>query len=173
MNRRALPPFTSEMTKRERVMALAYIPVHAVLLPLGMTWLSVYAGLIDEVTANVLCYSIGFIYMLVFEFRFLRREFDPLCDHPLHCALEIIAGYLLMMVCNYCTSLILLAVLPDASNPNNGAIMDMAKIDMRWVKAMTVFLAPPVEELMFRAGIFGTLRRRSRSEPARKRRKLP
>ena len=103
-----------------------------------------------------------FIYMLVFEFRFLRREFDPLCDHPLHCALEIIAGYLLMMVCNYCTSLILLAVLPDASNPNNGAIMDMAKIDMRWVKAMTVFLAPPVEELMFRAGIFGTLRRRSR-----------
>lgn len=32
MNRRALPPFTSEMTKRERVMALAYIPVHAVLL---------------------------------------------------------------------------------------------------------------------------------------------
>ena len=131
MNRRALPPFTSEMTKRERVMALAYIPFHVLLLPLGMTWLSVYAGLIDEVTANVLCYSIGFIYMLIFEFRFLRRDFDPLCDHPLHCALEIIAGYLLMMVCNYCTSLILLAVLPTASNPNNGAIMDMAKIDMR------------------------------------------
>ena len=101
MNRRALPPFTSEMTKRERVMALAYIPFHVLLLPLGMTWLSVYAGLIDEVTANVLCYSIGFIYMLIFEFRFLRRDFDPLCDHPLHCALEIIAGYLLMMACNY------------------------------------------------------------------------
>ena len=154
MNRKALPPFTSEMTKRERVMALAYIPFHVLLLPLGFSWLSVYAGLIDEVTANVLCYSIGFIYMLVFEFRFLRREFDPLCDYPLHCALEIIAGYLLMMVCNYCTSLILLAVLPDASNPNNGAIMDMAKIDMRWIKAMTIFLAPPVEELMFRASRF-------------------
>ena len=56
MNRRALPPFTSEMTKRERVMALAYIPFHVLLLPLGMTWLSVYAGLIDEVTENVLCY---------------------------------------------------------------------------------------------------------------------
>ena len=111
MNRRALPPFTSEMTKRERVMALAYIPFHVLLLPLGMTWLAIYAGLMDEVTANVLCYSIGFIYMLVFEFRFLRRDFDPLCDHPLHCALEIIVGYLLMMVCNYCTSLILLAVL--------------------------------------------------------------
>ena len=59
MGKRALPPFTSEMTKRERVMALAYIPVHAVLLPLGFSWLSVYAGLIDEVTATVLCYSIG------------------------------------------------------------------------------------------------------------------
>ena len=162
MNRRALPPFTSEMTKRERVMALAYIPVHIALLPLLLTWLSVYAGVMDEVTANVLCYSIGFIYMLIFEFRFLRREFDPLCDHLLRCALEIIAGYLLMMVCNYCTSIIILAVLPTASNPNNGAIMDMANIDLRWVKAMTVFLAPPVEELMFRAGIFGGLRRRSR-----------
>ena len=162
MEKRALPPFTSEMTKRERVMALAYIPFHVLLLPMGFSWLSVYAGLMDEVTANVLCYSIGFIYMLIFEFRFLRRDFDPLCDHPLHCVLEIIAGYLLMVVCNYCTSLILLAVLPTASNPNNGAIMDMAKIDMRWIKAMTVFLAPPVEELMFRAGIFGALRRRSR-----------
>lgn len=162
MNRRALPPFTSEMTKRERVMALAYIPVHVALLPLLLTWLSVYAGVMDEVTANVLCYSTGFIYMLIFELRFLRREFDPLCDHLLRCALEIIAGYLLMMVCNYCTSIIILAVLPTASNPNNGAIMDMASIDLRWVKAMTVFLAPPMEELMFRAGIFGTLRRRSR-----------
>lgn len=162
MNRKALPPFTSEMTRRERVMALAYIPVHIALLPLLLTWLSVYAGVMDEVTANVLCYSIGFIYMLIFEFRFLRREFDPLCDHLLRCALEIIAGYLLMMVCNYCTSIIILAVLPTASNPNNGAIMDMANIDLRWVKAMTVFLAPPLEELMFRAGIFGGLRRRSR-----------
>ena len=150
------------MTRRERVMALAYIPVHIALLPLLLTWLSVYAGVMDEVTANVLCYSIGFIYMLIFEFRFLRREFDPLCDHLLRCALEIIAGYLLMMVCNYCTSIIILAVLPTASNPNNGAIMDMANIDLRWVKAMTVFLAPPLEELMFRAGIFGGLRRRSR-----------
>ena len=162
MNRRALPPFTSEMTKRERIMALSYIPFHVALLPLLMTWLSVYAGLIDEVTANVLCYSIGFIYMLIFEFRFLRRDFDPLCDHMLHCALEIIAGYLLMTVCNYCTSIIILAVLPNASNPNNNAIIDMANIDLRWVKAMSVFLAPVAEELMFRAGIFGTLRRRSR-----------
>ena len=39
MEKRALPPFTSEMTKRERVMALAYIPFHVLLLQLGMTWL--------------------------------------------------------------------------------------------------------------------------------------
>jgi uncharacterized protein len=161
MNKRALPPFTSEMTKRECIMALAYIPFHVLLLPLLFTW-SVYAQLMDEVTANVLCYAIGFIYMLIFELRFLRRDFDPLCDHPLRCVLEIIAGYLLMMVCNYCVSIILLLVIPDASNPNNGTIMDMAKIDMRWIKVMTVFFAPPVEELMFRAGIFGTLRRSNR-----------
>ena len=134
MEKRALPPFTSEMTKRERVMALAYIPVHAVLLPLGFSWLSVYAGLIDEVTANVLCYSIGFIYMLIFEFRFLRRDFDPLCDHPLHCALEIIAGYLLMMVCNYCTSLILLAgaarrLEPEQQRRYNGHGKDRHALD--------------------------------------------
>ncbi len=54
--------------------------------------------------------------MLIFEFRFLRRDFDLLM-RPSHCALEIIAGYLLMMVCNYCTSSILLAKLPDASEP--------------------------------------------------------
>ena len=37
MNRRALPPFTSETTKRERVMALAYIPFHVLLLEERLT----------------------------------------------------------------------------------------------------------------------------------------
>ena len=79
MNRRALPPFTSEMTKRERIMALAYIPFHVLLLPLLMTWLSVYAGLMDEVTANVLCYSIGYIFRIV-KFRCQCEDVSAFAD---------------------------------------------------------------------------------------------
>ena len=162
MNRRSPVPFTSTMTKNESIAALAYIPVHLIILPLLLTWANA-RGYIDTVTANFICYCIGFGYMLLFELKFLRRDFDPLCDHPWRCLLEICVAYCLMICFNLCVSTLLAVVMPKAANPNNSAIIDMANIDIRWVKAMVVFLAPLTEELMFRAGIFGYLRRRNRT----------
>ena len=48
------------------------------------------------------------------------------------------------------------------SNENNEAVIQMAKNNIGPTAAMAVFLAPIVEESMFRAGIFGLIRRKSR-----------
>ena len=156
-----LPPFTSRQTKGEAIAALVYIPVHVVILPmlLSLVLLRFFSNA-STALFNLIYYGIGLAYMLLFQMKFLRRDFDPLCDRPIGCLLEVLAGYGLMLLLNIALNG-LLSLFP-ADNPNNAAVIDMAGIDMNSVSAMAVFMAPIVEELMFRAGVFGLLRRRSR-----------
>lgn len=160
MNREPTTEFESRMSRGESLAALLYLPVHILALPQLLAWIML-RGWVGEAGANLLCYALGFIYMLAFEGRFLRREFDPLCDRPGRCLLEICVSYGLMLGLNLCVNGLLTLLLP-AENPNNAAIMDMAGMEMGKISAMAVFLAPVVEELMFRGGVFGVLRRKNR-----------
>ena len=59
--RRTLPEFTSALTKREAAAVLAYLPVHAAVLPLVLGRVMT-AGYITDVQGNVICYAIGTLY---------------------------------------------------------------------------------------------------------------
>lgn len=156
------PEFTSRLSRGETAAALLYLPVHILLLPLALAFASPYLGL-DEVDLNFLCYVIGSAYMLLLLFRFLRRDFDPLWDRPFYCLVEILANYGLMYLCNLAVAgLFMLIPSAGSDNLNNSLLMDMAGMAWGKVSAMAIFLAPIVEECLFRAGIFGTLRRYNR-----------
>ena len=154
--------FTSHLSKKETVAALAWLPVHLWLLPLLLQQM-INRGAMDDVAANVICYTLGVLYMLGLLFPFLRRDFDPLCDRPVYCLLEILKNYVLMYLGNMAVgALMMLALGQIWENPNNAGLMDMADRGWNQMSTMAVFMAPIVEECMFRAGIFGTLRRYSR-----------
>ena len=155
------PPFTSALTKREAIMVLAYLPVHLVLLQLGFTAL-VERGVLPEARATLLYYVVGFLYMVLSAFGFLRRDFDALIDAPFYCIREILRAYLWMLGFNLILGMLLLLVSGE-ENPNNQSVMNVYIQDMGSMKAAVVFLAPVVEEMMFRAGIFGLVRRKSRA----------
>ena len=54
MNRQGnLPPFTSDLSRRERILVLCWIPMHLVLLPWLLNGLG-RRGLLTQPTANVL-----------------------------------------------------------------------------------------------------------------------
>ena len=154
------PPFTSALTKREAIMVLVYLPVHLVLLQLGFTAL-VERGVLPEARATLLYYVVGFLYMVLSAFGFLRRDFDALIDAPFYCIREILRAYLWMLGFNLILGMLLLLVSGE-ENPNNQSVMNVYIQDMGSMKAAVVFLAPVVEEMMFRAGIFGVLRGRNR-----------
>ena len=160
MNRKTLP-FTSRLTKGQAIAALVYLPVHVVLLPLAATFL-LLRGLLDETQANLLCYMLGVVYMLVFLWKFFRRDFDALWDHPWACVREVLVCYGLMWCCNFIVNGIML-LLGMGDNPNNEAVFGMAGMTFGPIAAMAVFMAPIVEEAIFRAGLFGILRRRNRT----------
>lgn len=153
--------FTSRLSTGQSVAALVYIPVHLVLLPmlLGVLMLK---GFMDEAELNLIYYAIGTVYMFLFLWKFFRRDFDALCDRPLSCIVEVCVSYGIMWGCNLLVNGTLL-LLGLAENPNNEAIFDMAGLKFGEIAAMSVFLAPLVEEPMFRAGVFGVLRRYNRT----------
>lgn len=155
------PAFRSEMTPREGAAALLYLPVHVWLLPRLLTGLF-RAGALDEVGVHIVCYGVGAICLLAVLWRFWRQEFDALCDYGPGALLEVVKAYGVLLLCNLAVNLgLLLAGKMD--NPNNAAIFSMAKEDIGSTAAVAVFLAPLVEEPLFRGGLFGLLRRRSRA----------
>jgi len=167
----SLPPFTSRMSRAETVAALVYLPIHLLLLPRLV--MDGTGGKLDAIQLNFVCYTVGALYMLFAQRRFLRRDFDPLCDRPGAVLREILICYGLMLACNLLMSglfALIGALLADgggpsfsAGNPNNNAIIGWAGKSYGTTAAMAVFLVPVVEELMFRAGVFGLLRRYNRA----------
>ena len=145
--RPVFPEFTSALSRTEAALVLGYFPVHLVLLPrlLGLLY---ERGAIDVLWANVLLYGVGFGYMLAASFRFLRRDFDPLIDRPLFAAGQVCSGYLLT---------------DGAENMNNDALAELAEYSYGPMKAALVYLGPLTEEMLFRAGLFGTLRHKNRA----------
>ena len=159
VRRRERTPFTSRQSVLERILALGWLPIHVLLLP-RVIW-HFYPAL-DTSWLNVAVYGTGAVYMLLTQFRFLRRDFDPLCDRPGYLLLEILVSYGAMLLFNMAVSGLLMLLVDGLENPNNAAVIDMAQTSSGPVAALAVFLAPIVEELIFRAGIFGGLQRVSR-----------
>ena len=95
IKRRVDNPFTSRMSRAETIAALVYLPIHVLLLPWLMTRL--LGDSFSSAEINFICYAVGVLYMLVCAGRFLRRDFDPLCDNLLYILLEVIICYGLML----------------------------------------------------------------------------
>lgn len=155
-----------KITKRQALIALLWLPIHLFLLP-RLFFLAIDAGYIDETGANFLIYAIGAVFMLIAEFRFLRQEFDPLAERPASVLYQVLLCYVATLGLNMCVSGIVSVIEHFVSggtinNLNNNAVVEMAAEQTGPITAMTVFLAPIVEEIIFRGGLFCALTNRSR-----------
>lgn len=155
------PEFTSALSKKQAIAVLIWLPVHCLLLPFLFS-IAINMNLIGDLAANVLIYAIGAVYMLLILRRFFRRDFDAFCDRPLRVLLLVFGAYWASVFGDSLIALLLQSLSVSGSNLNNDAVIDMAKANLSQTAAMAVLLAPIVEEALFRAGIFGLLRRKSR-----------
>ena len=153
--------FSSCMTRSETIAVLLYLPIHLGLLPLLLLRLPETASL-SELQINTIIYTAGTLWMLLFAGRFLRRDFDPLCDHPAYCLLQVLLGYGMMLAFNMLIAAFFQFLLPEAGNPNNAAWAGEMESELGKTAALAVFLAPLVEEPIFRGGIFSLFYKRNR-----------
>ena len=151
------------MTKTQTLLGWIYLPLHALILPL---LLSLYAAVspagADGVTENLIYFGAGVLFVLCVMLSFLRDGFDRFLDRAGFCLFTILAALLLCYVLNMLVSTLLLLLDGDAVNPNNEAVMELAETHWGAVKALSIFIGPPVEETLFRGVAFGSVRPRSR-----------
>ena len=157
MNLRQPNNFTSHLEHKEMRAVMVYLILHVAVLPWVINLMAA-RGMMSATEGNFLYYAFGAAFMFSMCMGFLRRDFDPLCDRPLFCMLEILAAYFVMMCCNFCVAYLIVMVLPESSNPNNDAIGQLVLEDYGMMKASLMFFTPIVEEILFRAGIFGMIR---------------
>ena len=149
----------SQLSRGEAIAVWIWLPVDLLLLPL-LAGFAYARGLVDDMTANLAIYALGTLVLAVALHRFLGADFVRLFRRPLTLLLVPAAFFaqrffeLIIAVIVYMLDL--------GGNLNNEAVIDLLGSDPIPSVVMAVVLGPFVEECLFRAGIFGQLRRRSR-----------
>lgn len=152
--------FNNHMTKRQTILGFVYLPIHVFLLPLLLGRL---LPEMDVAELNLLYFGISAVLVLLIFFSHLRAHFDNFLDRKGWCLLTILMTLGLDYVLSYAVTLVaMLLPMLGEENPNDMAVMDMLGAASGAVKACSIFLAPIVEEVLFRGVIFGSLRSRSR-----------
>ena len=157
MEKQALP--ASRMSRGETLVSLLWLPVHSLGLPLLL--LRLFPGM-SAARLNFWVYALGAGLLALLCLRFLRRDFDRLWEAPLRVLGQAALGFALILAANAAMSLALQAFFPQ-ENPNNQALLSLARSERRAIIAVTALLAPVLEELIFRGGVFGLVRRKSRA----------
>lgn len=156
------PAFDGGMTKTQTILGWCYLPLHYAVFPLLASLYAAYAPGTGEGAMNVVYYGVGAVFVLAAMWSYLRRGFDVFLDSPGRCVLVILAGFLIAYLLSCVAAIVVLYFGEGLDNPNNTAVMDLAQTDYGAMRGVAIFLAPLVEETLFRGVVFGSVRRRSR-----------
>ncbi len=157
MERETLPH--SRMSLWQSIAALIWIPMEVLGLPLLL--IRLFPDMSD-VDLNLWVSGISLAVLLPLCLSFLRRDFDRVWERPGYILAQAFIGLGLMLVCNILVGYLFTFLLPEA-NPNDEAVDALLRAEKGKMSAVTVVMAPLLEELMCRGGVFGTLRRWNRT----------
>ena len=156
-----LPPFENRMSWGRTLFGIIYLPIHLVLLPLLLPSALMAMGITDLAQINVYYYAFSVLLILAVYFPYLRANFDPLVEKFLHCLLTFLMALGIYYVGTIAVNSIVLVFTSGADNPNDTTVMDMATGNGAF-RAAVIFMAPIVEEVLFRGALFGGVRKKSR-----------
>lgn len=152
---------TNLQSKREYLCALLFLPVYIIGIPAIFSSLY-YRGVMSEIDANYACYAVGLVYVMVTCWGFLKEGYHSFTEKLLENILIVIAGYLVLNMLNIFVQMLMQQALANLDNLNNDAIEALAETDTGKTTALAVLIAPIVEEVLFRGGVFGPLAKEHR-----------
>lgn len=156
------PPFELRMSRGQLIFGLVYLPVHVFVLPLFLPTLLMNAGMDDLGKINLVYYAVSIVAVLAVFLPYLRGEFDPLVERIGHCILTFLMALGIDYLLSLAVNSVVMAVTQGVDNPNDSTIMEIALDSGGSIKAVAVFMAPVIEEVLFRGVIFGGVRQRGR-----------
>ena len=151
------------LKKSELWGAMILFVVHVVLIPALVGMISVLKpGLLTGVQYNLIYYCISVVLTAVIFGRFLRRSFDSLLDNFMGCVRAFLFGWLILFALSIAVGYAFNLLGITESSPNDEAIGVLVGEDRGVMLALSLFVAPIVEECIFRGGIFCGLYRKNR-----------
>ncbi len=157
--------FILPMKKREKIAGWIYLPIHMflmalIILPTAAVIMQMNGVTVDTLIINVMYYVIGFVYILIFMFSFLRESFTSAWRRgPFP---TVLIGFGLYLLFNVGVNLILTFAGIDLINPNQQTVNEAAAMNAATMFAVAAIMAPVVEEVLFRGIVFGTIRKKNR-----------
>lgn len=159
----ACPECDNRLTHTQAVLGWCWLPVHMVIMPVLASMLAAYAPVsLGGAEVNLACYAASAGYVLAVMWTWLKRNFYVLLDNPGRCALCLAIAVAVDYEATIAVQIVLLLLENGLDNPNSAQVAAYASDNYGAMKAAAVFLAPLVEETLFRGVVFGTIRRRSR-----------
>ena len=156
-------PFECRLTRTETALGWCYFWIHFFVLPILFGLLvQYYPDGLDEVTGNVAYFAIGFLFCLIALHGLLRRDYDTLSDGLGRCALTVLMALGLDYILSMGVAALIVLFQDSAVSPNNELVTQLAGQNPGAIRAIAVFIAPVVEETLFRGVVFGSLRKKSR-----------
>lgn len=154
---------TEYLKKSEFWGAMILLSLHVILFPVVLNLVVLFfPDAFSLATMNLLYYVVSAVLSFVFLGGFLRRSFDTLLDNTFRCVSSFALGWVLYFVLAFVAGFILQALSLNDLNPNEETIEQLLEQQRNYIVVMTVFLAPIVEECIFRGGLFCGLHRKNR-----------
>lgn len=157
--------FYFPMKTREKIAGWIYLLIHAVLmqrfiLPLLLDIFTKNGIEVDNLQMNVIYYVIGLVYILLFMTHFLRESYYM--EKKARLLSTVIMGFAIFYVFNVVLNYAIIIFGIEIPNANNDNIIDLISKNIYTMAAITVIMAPIVEEVLFRGVLFGTFRKKSK-----------
>lgn len=155
--------FSPAPTGRETVGGFVYLVFQILFLPRLLHWCNgQLGGSLNSAEVNFVYYLVNFIAILLIFHTFLGRNLNQATQHPAYFCQAVILGLAAYYACSWATSRAVSLLVPGFRNYNNEAISAMAGSQFFMTAVVTVILAPPVEECLYRGLIFRNLYGKSR-----------
>lgn len=155
------------LSKTEFRWGIVYLIVHVLVLPwlLGMIGgLLIVSGIeISNVSINAVYLLIGFTVLLIIFRRYLMENFEHFIFNPAKSLVIIVIGIIVYFIANVIFDIVITIIAGgDLSSPNNDAVTSMVKSALYPSIALTVLLAPVVEEILYRGVLFSGIGAKSK-----------
>lgn len=155
------------MTRRELLWGFGYFLFYLMVLPSMLELLFSllswdYNSTQGHLRLSLLYHGIIFLAMLLIFHRFLGKSLAAVKKRFWGFVQAVILGWVLYQAATSSIMLLCRLVKPDLQNLNNAFFADQARTNFTLTAIATVFLAPPVEECLFRGLLFSTIHQKSR-----------
>ena len=156
-------PWYMNMKKSEFWSTMIMFALHVVLFPvlIGVVVI-MWPDLLTDTQLNLIYYCTSAVLTLLLLGKFLRTQLDPLLDRLPGNIITFFIGWGIYFALALIVGVVVTWLGISDGNPNDAAIDDMLKQDRNSIIAMTVILAPIVEECIFRGGFFCAFYRKNR-----------